>query len=632
MSDWVIRVGNDLLDLGNKARIALTKRINAIGEIEKIKFDFSQNISIKNTKQNRLILGMPDTIQSLGDFPYKRNAVTVLYRGNEVLTNGLIKVLDADRNRINCVVYSGVKELFDDIEGLTLRDINAPELMHPLNITSMLTRFNTGFQDGYIYPFFEWGLTLNPGQRLVNAETLLPWVFVRYLWDKIFEQAGYNVVYPSGLFDNDVLSIAGLAVPEDVSTQDLFGSRSAALSYTFTAPGSQQNVVQNLFYQVTFNPRNIPANAVGNRLDLTMLYEANYSYSIQVNVAQFFVGDIDLGTMAIRVIVNGAAAFTTPFQQLFNSQNLYNYSFDVELNSGDTIGFQIVVTTLQVVAGADIFSTGLINVQQFGEADKITYKAPINPIEQLPEITQIDFLKSVSLKYGLVWSIDDFTGVIHVKPFDNLIDNIPNAEDWSDIIEDGTISFEIGDYAQKNWFRYTGDVSEADGFIECNNENLEAETDVITLPWASFREQVAYISGSTRFQSGVNVAFSTEFPFGFDSIDNAMYARLQRATLPQQMTIQQLNPPLQFGTGANVTFCRQLKFEDLFPLYWNVVQRSLNNVKILSCPADIKATTFLQRDQLVPVYASQHNAYFYCEVIENWQGDEKTVLVKLVRI
>lgn len=123
---------------------------------------------------------------------------------------------------------------------------------------------------------------------------------------------------------------------------------------------------------------------------------------------------------------------------------------------------------------------------QFGD------KYPLIP--NLPDLSVIDFLKSLMSMYGLFTyqDIRSNPDVIEFTSINQMYNRKDKATDLTNkllMINNSRMKVEYtyGDYARKNYLRYKNDkdiIVNADGHIIVDNEQLEKEKDLIELPYS----------------------------------------------------------------------------------------------------------------------------------------------------
>ncbi|MDH6354535.1 hypothetical protein M2132_000863 [Dysgonomonas sp. PH5-45] len=112
-------------------------------------------------------------------------------------------------------------------------------------------------------------------------------------------------------------------------------------------------------------------------------------------------------------------------------------------------------------------------------------------LHNLPDITCLDFMKSIMQMYGLYPQYLPKENVLELVSIDHIYQRVPEADNWNGrlVANKGIIPIEhtINDYAQKNWMRYTQDDvkrTDADGFVVVNNTALSDEKNIFEIKFA----------------------------------------------------------------------------------------------------------------------------------------------------
>ena len=135
-----------------------------------------------------------------------------------------------------------------------------------------------------------------------------------------------------------------------------------------------------------------------------------------------------------------------------------------------------------------------INIEITPHTEEMTYPSAFRIGLNLPEISQIDFIKAICGMFG-IFVVPDPANVNNLKfvSLDTLQENKAQACDWSDKFvrsnddEPKTTEYKINDYCRNNYFKYKEDdtvSTNADGNLKIDSEVLDAEKTVITLPFA----------------------------------------------------------------------------------------------------------------------------------------------------
>lgn len=209
-------INNALVPLSEDLSIPLNFQISDVQKPETRQGNFSKTITIPGSKEVDNLFGyifdLNVSVDSSGttnfspDFnPNLKADAIVLNDGVEVF-NGVaqlvdIKIRDKDDITYSVVLYSKLRNLFDDIGDKELKDLNFSEYDHVYNRTNVenswatsikINGVDTAFQygRGYVYPLIDYGFTSDLiNYKLIN---LYPALSVREYMVKIFEQAGYT--------------------------------------------------------------------------------------------------------------------------------------------------------------------------------------------------------------------------------------------------------------------------------------------------------------------------------------------------------------------------------------------------------------------------------------------------------
>lgn len=233
--------------------------------------------------------------------------------------------------------------------------------------------------------------------------------------------------------------------------------------------------------------------------------------------------------------------------------------------------------------------------------------------ENLPDISQLDFINFVCKFYGL-FPMQDGDEVTFV-PFSRLFDNIEsgNVYDWSKALTEqyldcpNNVSQTIDGYAQSNTIRYKEDKKdpvELTASLVVEDESLEQEKKLIEFPFSASRGNV--IPQYSLNEEGELVKNDCEY-------------RLMRITYGENYT----DNALRFT-------------DDMTPL--QIANRHYSQLQdVIRKPMQIEEEMTLSLldlqaiDYSRPVYLSKYGRYFAIISIQ-WTSDKQTSKVKLLRI
>lgn len=235
-------------------------------------------------------------------------------------------------------------------------------------------------------------------------------------------------------------------------------------------------------------------------------------------------------------------------------------------------------------------------------------------VKNLPDMKQVDFLKAIAQMAGM-YAYPDTSGNITFVTFESLYNNKAIAQDWTDIVveqEDElarNIEYTLNDVAQRNWYRYKEDSSyryktNGDAYIQVNNRTLEAEKDVVELPFAAslndfimaYSYQVGEESNYEGSEDRIFVMYTTE-EGGF--------------------------------TRYYATF-NSLEWGQLLFNHYAEYSKMLADTKVITEYINLSSIDLKNVQMNVPVYLGQHGAYFAIVTIVTKEND--ICEVKLVKM
>lgn len=179
-------INDELVDLPSDT-IALTSQINDIGELKDRQSNFSNSLTLPFTPTNIRIMKMLGVAGNTSKLPYQDIKVKYSFEGIELISDGF-GVIKNTAKGYSFIVYSGNKNIFSDIKGLKLSDLDFTQYNH--NLTLQVFKDSHANTDGYIYAIANYS---GSGDDTFVLETYSPSFYIHTLFKMIFEQAGYTI-------------------------------------------------------------------------------------------------------------------------------------------------------------------------------------------------------------------------------------------------------------------------------------------------------------------------------------------------------------------------------------------------------------------------------------------------------
>ena len=205
------------LDTYNNEPISLTYNVADIIDIDKVNSSYSKTIKLPETKNNREIFGDISDLGVSATFnPNKKTRAWILvdtamiFEGHLQLRKVIVD-RDEDKREYEIVIYADNDNFFKQIGEKFLTDLDFTELNHNWTANNIRQSWTASWDKGYFYPLIDYGYNWNLGSingwtttynTEVKTTQMYPSTNVKYIWNKIFNDAGYT--YQSNFLDSEI--------------------------------------------------------------------------------------------------------------------------------------------------------------------------------------------------------------------------------------------------------------------------------------------------------------------------------------------------------------------------------------------------------------------------------------------
>jgi len=678
VSDLIIKIGDDALDLKTDEVIAITKQAAKVGDFSAVLADGTNEVSIPATARNKSILDNSELLQTESELPYRRNDATLIQEGYETIQDGFALIESFGKDfRIQLV--GGNASFFNLIKDLNLRDLNLTVYDHFwTNANVFANRNNTS---GFIYALFEQSdqptsptlSTYGVNLYAVQTELLLPVFYEKTLIAAIFAEQGYSFVADitsTNLYDKAVLFAAStpnrgtdssylnletagtvdINLPYNVITntsipspliedgqiieqQTIYWSETTLNSYLLTGRISHTGNLFETYGSVLLLP-----DATRLQVTFTVVIENPNAVSHNIYVGCAYTSDAgDLfENLPAYLAPPGTSTQTFTFDlNITQTPNQTGYFFAGENGAFFTIYHEPVSGTGDITikaATASVFTFEFISAYNISTTLPYTFLRGFTPV---PDMKQGDFLKDVAKKYQLIYDVDELTHTVYGRRFDKVKENIIIAKDLSAKLHDDEIetTFRIDGYAQTNYLKWKeDDITKwtAQGIINVDDTTLEAEKTVVQM------SQFAASSAVSRFDT-------KQVPyiplFDVDQLPtNGMTDRMlivRSETFPYNINFNRgtdlPTDTVTFAYFAEAGNEDSLDFPTLITRFYVALQDMLYRAKTITCKVKLGIKDVMDYNPFIPVYIQKFNAYFYWEKLENYVKDKLT-RIKIIRL
>ncbi len=497
-----IYIDGNKMDVFQDTKISETKQINDFFEIKDRQTSYTNTFKLPRTERNKSILSGHGLIGVTSMFPYRKHEVTIYRDGIPTVNKGLGYLKDTS-DTFNLYVYSENIDLFEKIKDRTLAELDFSTLSHELNIDNWIDSFDGN--KPYVYAVADYGYT--DGDTVV-LDYQVPSLFVKYVWNKIFQENGFHWRYTGrgnrddyNPFNNeqwDKLAFTiseGLEKPEESINPELkltidaqgseeFNGR-VVIPYTgqeITVVNIEGPVIDYVKFQSIFDPEN---------LHITDSFGAAYAKSrIRIKKEGFYKFDIS-GFMYNNITESLGLYIERNGEDVLNinddfpdGQTQFGETYKLYLRQGDEILIKIVAEAKE----DHYYYAYDIDLNMWFD-NTVNY---VNFNSQLSKIKQKDFIKDIVNYFGLMYrkkgNVYEFISFEELlNPFTLYANYMPPQneimEDWSSKFHSVEKELtKIGDYAKNNRFKYKyiqDNDSYADGVIKVDDQTLDSENNLV---------------------------------------------------------------------------------------------------------------------------------------------------------
>jgi len=453
-------------DLPPDAAVALSFRNSDLRRLDTRETGFSESFALPLSGQNANLLGTPHALSSQTPAPYQRLPAALSANGLPVLSGSAI--LEASESGYEVTLLQDTADLFNGEDaGKSLRTLDLSAYDHPRALASVTAAATDSPARGYVYALADTGQLLERGDAALVYSDLPASVYAATVLRAIVADAlpGYTLtgaLLQDERFARLVLPAAtagprlraGYVKPYNVQATVAADTVYSMPSAIVGGAGSRvliQFPVLQLGDDAHFADRahySPPGHAVEIRVSgrLLLRNDGTTRKTVQLLTAPNYGPALPPGNLPSGVILenyNSVFSFelTLPAAQLAAGESFYLEFVNLNFNGPAT-------TSITLLAGSTI---------RYEVSPYALNGAPVHLDASLPDITRADFLKLLANQFNATIAIDQGTRTVRFGLFNELETNRGRAVDWSAKLDHGIrprLEYRLGDYAQRNLFRY----------------------------------------------------------------------------------------------------------------------------------------------------------------------------------
>lgn len=202
----------------DNTKIPITISVQDIANFSKRNGSVSKTITIANNKDNHKNIELLYETKSF-DFIKKRIHCQLIKDDAIVFDNLNLTILSYDRKIINgeeivtynARVFDNLTDFYKRIDKKTIKELDFSEYSHIYNSTTIKNSFTNTYVDGYKYHLKYLVNNNGTNSNVYNTEDMQPAMYIRNIFDKIHDNAGYR--YEFSQMDDRNIRLGELLMP-----------------------------------------------------------------------------------------------------------------------------------------------------------------------------------------------------------------------------------------------------------------------------------------------------------------------------------------------------------------------------------------------------------------------------------
>lgn len=645
------------LQLSDSTKIGVTYQANNVGELQQRQGNYTNVFKILINDHNNAALEWSSIMASETNLPYEILKATYLEDGVEIISEGKARIKEIQNGFYLIAVTSGNIDLKDAIGDTRVGDLYANDDSFIWSRNSIINS-----RDGskyYIFPFIDWRTDINTffNDTSVDSQEMIPCATMTGFIERLSGFTGFT--FSGSYLDSDDHK-------KMILTPNAF-SKSESIQSTRAFTQLTDDNLTDAFWKLD---EDIPKDTGLHTFTLVPNYINNETDFVN---GRYVSPTTHTGRLQFRanIIVYWLkdSFFNTTESQLWRYQvilkdnlgnvvkSFWSVVFFVELTYQEEFTLDLDTGAVTLMQGRQYFveikfffnahtnrNTRIFIVPKVGTLTPELKHTPAKNISLFDSISFGDLftmkikdvLSDVMNKRGLVLQTNNYSKVVQLNFFQDLIDNKAIAKDWSNKVEEKneTLTFTFGKYKRRNWMRFKpNEFVEAelgDYYFDIVDENIDDEIDVVKFHHPATQE----VSRGTTPEGVFNIPTIEAL-----NSDNKWQKPGYRIL---QMDTQAVGFDVDFNEGVlapillqtNIPFAKFVGTEELIPVFYEALTDILTKTKGISLPIKLSAVEIQELDFTIPIYLYLPNrgidGYFYLNIIDKYQGGVTTC--QLIRL
>jgi len=623
-------------DVREDEKISYTIQVQDLADVSTVNSSVTTSFKLPKTLSNLEAMKYLSIPSDTSNIPYIKNDVKLYDQGTILINNGWLKVISTDSENFNVNIENGIVDFFKTIENKTIgKDLDLSDVNHSKDLVTVVDSFE---RDDYTYIVADYnGMNTYKvsGVEYINSDYLVPSLNNKYIWDKIFEFAGYT--YSGSVFELDEFTNLWMtypkAPPTDISDEDYpepvrrfeTSSSNPIFNYNWNVDDGVVNfTLENIFTdEVTFLNNEITIEKSGT-YHLRSFDFDGYASFMRLNQWEEPTGQWYRVKLQLGYFLNGVEFRTGEIG------NLGLQEIQLMLRAGDTLRLFLYFDPF--IIGTSIpYSNHTVGQLQDVSLDYYNFRlfqvsqTIVDFGNELLDFSIVDYFKEILIRFALTPFIDNETRHINFLTLDERLQG-SKVIDWTDkYIERENESYTYSSYAIKNWFRHKYNDENAtfnDGALNVNNVNLELEKTIWSSKIYSYNKEItSWYSDELQNNSFPiwnrevkeiidNDTNTREFEVKYKGLENRYYfIRRKFSTNTLNIGSQLLRSETTSSLTA-IADTRNLSYIEMTTNYYSNFSRIMSDTRIHDINVYLDVNDLLELDLEALYYFSQENQYY----------------------
>jgi hypothetical protein len=608
MTEQILYIAGQIMDLVPDV-ITRTIQVNELGELKDRQANYSNTIKLPKTPNNIKVLDMLGISGNTSRKPYEKVPCKYVVDGIELVPFGSA-VINELSDGIDVVIYDGNISISDALNGKTLNQLDWSEWNHQLSLESYTASFSN--TEGYIYANGRFFISEDVfiGNLVDAIDVKTPSLYIHTIFDMIITQAGFTwsgdiqqdddflnrLTTVENGYDRTIIDLGtGGGQDYNMSLQDSYIRDDQANDFV------DENVLDSFI-----------STGGNNTLNLTGTFDDQTSDAVR-----------------FELHLNGNAIAQVELTGLDGTQQL-NETISFSSQQGDLV--ELVVLGFAKDVGNSTFIVQYvydfaITVDYVPMANKYI---DIDFAEIIGEQTQLNFIKDVMQRYGLVFQ---------KRPFENHLDFIKIETLLNDRGNSGNLSTNYVGVESVNYkpnfkkfnyanYKYDEDTEPfANGTLTIDNDNIGFAGDLFTSIFIASKDSINPQNPNTKLF--ISKHFEVTEEDGIQTVtpieDNLRFFKLiYRNESHEYQFSDDANKQTFTGNVPTLTFDDDTKYQSYINNYYSTLNKYLSDFRLFEVTMKLNLLEVQGFDLLKIYYIDKLGSYFYINKISNYRPDRLT--------